>query len=124
MITRCGSCHCEHVCKPRQRRVIIESPLAGDVERNLGYARAAMRDCLDRGEAPYASRLLYPQVYDDAKPEERAAGMEAGFSWGDAADATVVYADFGISPGMQRGIERAKAAGRPIEYRTLEGWKR
>ena len=41
------------------RRVIVESPYAGDVERNIAYVRAAMRDCLMRGEAPLASHLLY-----------------------------------------------------------------
>ena len=34
-------------------RVIIESPYAGDVEKNLRYLRAAMHDCLMRGEAPF-----------------------------------------------------------------------
>jgi hypothetical protein len=43
------------------RRVIIESPYSGDVETNVAYARAALRDCLSRGEAPLASHLLYTQ---------------------------------------------------------------
>lgn len=109
------------------RLVIIESPLAAatpeTVEDNLAYARAAMRDCFARGEAPYASHLLYPQIFDDAKPEERRAGMIAGFAWGDVADATVVYTDRGISPGMLEGITRASVAGRLIEYRSLSGVK-
>ena len=40
------------------RRVIVESPYAGDIETNVAYARAALRDCLSRGEAPIASHLL------------------------------------------------------------------
>lgn len=52
-------------------RVLIESPYAGDVERNIHYAREAVLDCLKRGEAPYASHLFFPQVLDDLKPEER-----------------------------------------------------
>lgn len=122
-IARCGCCGTEHVCGGRQRRVIIESPLAGDFEKNLAYARAAMRDCLDRGEAPYASHLLYPQVYDDNLPAHRERGITAGLAWGEAADATVVYTDLGISPGMQKGIEHAEEARRIIEYRTIPGWK-
>jgi len=35
------------------RRVIVESPYAGDVARNVEYARACVRDSLQRGEAPY-----------------------------------------------------------------------
>lgn len=103
------------------RRVIIESPYAGDVERNTEYARKCMRDSLMRGEAPYASHLLYTQPYvlDDKIPDERKLGIEAGFVWGEVADATVVYIDYGITPGMQKGIERAIAAGHPVETRKL-----
>jgi hypothetical protein len=106
------------------RLVIIESPFAGDVERNTAYARAAMLDCLRRGEAPYASHLLYtqPGVLDDANPEERTLGIEAGLAWGARADATVVYRDLGVSRGMALGVARATAAGRPVEWRTLPSW--
>lgn len=104
--------------------VIIESPFAGDVERNIEYARAAMADCLHRGEAPYASHLLYTQegVLDDDIPEERELGIQAGFEWGEEAEMRVVYEDFGISKGMRKGIEHAKEIGQEVEYRTLEGF--
>lgn len=107
------------------RLVIIESPYAGDVERNLLYLRAAMRDCLARDEAPFASHALYtqPGVLDDTDPGERRLGIDAGLAWGAKADATVVYADLGISPGMRIGIRRAKAAGRTVEYRWLREWR-
>ncbi len=103
------------------RRVIVETPYAGDVERNLAFARACLRDCLLRGEAPIASHLLYTQsgVLRDEILHERLLGMEAGFAWGEVADATIVYTNLGISPGMQVGINRALAARRPVEYRTL-----
>ncbi len=104
------------------RKVIIESPFAGEVDRNWRYLRACMRDCLLRGEAPYASHGLYtqPGVLDDLIPEEREHGIQAGFAWRSAADATVVYTDFGTSGGMQYGIDHALKMGRPIEYRTLD----
>lgn len=107
------------------RRVIVESPFAGDIEANQAYARAALRDCLLRGEAPLASHLLYtqPGVLDDGDPEERVLGIDAGLAWGCLADATIVYADLGISRGMRYGIERAEREGRPVEYRQLAGWK-
>jgi len=114
------------------RRVIIESPFGkrtdgtaaspDEMAENLRYARACMRDCFAKNEAPYGSHLLYPQIFDDAKPEERRAGMEAGFAWGDVADATVVYTDRGLTDGMREGIARALRAGRPIEHRRLGGW--
>jgi len=103
------------------RRVVLESPFAGDVERNLAYARRCLHDCLLRGEAPIASHLLYtqPGVLDDNKPEERKLGIEAGLVWGSLAEATVVYTDYGISGGMKFGIERAEKEGRPVEFRKL-----
>lgn len=106
--------------------VVIESPFAGDVERNLRYVRAAIADCFRRGEAPYASHALFtqPGVLDDGKPEERKLGMEAGFAWGAKADLVVVYTDLGISRGMLDGAERAYERGTPVEYRRLEGWAR
>lgn len=106
--------------------VLLESPFAGEVELNQAYARACMRDCLLRGEAPFASHLLYtqPGVLDDLKPEERKLGIEAGLFWGQAAAKTVVYTDRGISPGMNHGIQMAQLAGREVEFRRLghEDW--
>lgn len=107
------------------RRVIIESPYAGNVDRHVAYARAAMRDSLARGEAPIASHLLYtqPGILDDDKPIERAWGIEAGLLWGRQSELTAVYVDCGMSRGMVYGIERAQQEGRPVEYRSLDGWR-
>lgn len=101
--------------------VIIESPYAGDVDRNVRYARRAVRDSVLRGEAPIASHLLFtqPGILNDDVPEERALGIEAGLAWGCYASITAVYVDHGISRGMQFGIERSKAEGRPVEIRYI-----
>lgn len=103
------------------RLVILESPYAGDIEANVDYARAAIRDALARGEAPIASHLLYtqPGVLRDEDEAERKWGIDAGLAWGRVADATVVYTDRGMSRGMEYGIAAAKAAGRPIEFRSI-----
>lgn len=102
-------------------KVIIESPYSGDLIRNLKYARMCLKDSLLRGEAPLASHLLYTQegVLDDTIESERALGIGAGLIWGKMADKTVVYEDYGISNGMQIGINDAKRNGRPIEYRHI-----
>ena len=106
------------------RLVIIESPYAGDTERNVAYARAAVRDSLLRGEAPVASHLLYtqPGILDDADPGERRHGIDAGLAWRRVAEATVAYVDLGYSSGMRYGIDRAIEAGDPVETRTIPGW--
>lgn len=103
------------------RRVIVESPYAGEVEANIAYARQCVADCLQRGEAPFASHLLYtqPGILDDTVPQEGRLGIAAGLAWGEVAHATVVYTDRGISAGMQLGIEHAIADGKPVEYRRL-----
>lgn len=111
------------------RRVIIESPYAStteqDIRNNIAYARACMKDSLSRGESPIAMHLLHTQdgICDDQIPEQRTRSLLVGFEWTKVADAVVVYTDFGISIGMQHGIESGKSAGVVIEYRTLEGSK-
>lgn len=99
--------------------IILESPYAGDVELHVAYARACMLDCLERGEAPFASHLLYTQVLDDTNAFERAAGIGAGFAWRALATKTVVYVDLGTSPGMQKGIAHAVHSGHDVEERKL-----
>ena len=103
------------------RLVVVESPFAGDVEANIEYARACVRDSLLRGEAPIASHLLYtqPGILDDDIPAERQQGIDAGLAWRAVAQASVVYADRGISRGMEYGMAAAKAAGLPVEIRSL-----
>ena len=82
------------------RRVIVETPYAGKTEderrRNLAYARACARDSLiNHGESPFLSHLLYtqPGILDDWDPIERLHGIEAGLTWGEVAEATIVYID-------------------------------
>lgn len=105
------------------KKVIIESPYAGQVVRNLKYAHACLRDCLLRGEYPMASHILYTKALNDNKKEERDLGIKAGLSWGLEAEKTIVYTDYGISDGMKIGIEAAKKADREIIYRTIENLK-
>jgi hypothetical protein len=101
--------------------VILETPFAGDVARNIRYARACARDCLLRGEAPFASHLLYtqPGVLNDDDAVDRRLGMLAGFAWRTLADMTVVYVDLGVTPGMETGMANSKAYFIPVEVRRL-----
>ncbi|NWN87208.1 MAG: hypothetical protein HLX51_01480 [Micrococcaceae bacterium] len=110
--------------------VIVESPFAAPTaalqQRNLDYAREALADALKRGEAPFASHLLYtqPGVLDDEMDEQRAQGIAAGFAWMQRADYSVVYQDLGISGGMRQGIGAAYRVGLEVVYRSIEGWKK
>lgn len=95
------------------RRVIIESPYAGDVERNVKYARSCVMDSLLRGESPIASHLLYTQdgMLDDEIPEQRRMGIGAGLTWLDVADLHVFYIDFGVSEGMREAAKKSQRLG-------------
>ena len=105
--------------------VILESPYKGkdwkDTEENLKYAKRCMKDCFNRGEYPFASHLLYTQegILNDSNLTERELGINAGLEWGKHADKTVMYVDLGISEGMKKGIEAARAVGRVVEVRRL-----
>lgn len=105
------------------RLVIIESPYAGDVERNVRYARAAMADCLLLGEAPIASHLLYtqPGVLDDLIASERALGIAAGLAWRSVCDAAVFYTDLGWSSGMSAALEIYHRDKICCDFRSLGG---
>lgn len=106
------------------RRVVVESPYAGEVERNVAYARAAVKDCLARGEAPIASHLLFtqPGILDDDIPEERAAGIAAGLEWAGFADVAAFYVNRGWSTGMLNARDHFLEVGIPIEVRKVESW--
>lgn len=104
--------------------MIIESPYAGNIIQrwlNVRYARRCMADSLRRGEAPFLSHLLYTQVLNDRKPDERKTGIDAGLEWGQAAELTAVYVDRGVTPGMIVRMYEAKLQGRKVEHRSLRG---
>ncbi len=102
----------------KPKLIAIESPFAGQVDRNITYARRCMRYVLDRGHYPYASHLLFTQegILDDTVQEERDLGMEAGFTWEEHADETWVFTDHGISRGMAQGVVKANECARPVKY--------
>lgn len=104
-----------------KKLVYLESPYAGNVKKNVKYAQLCLRDSLIKGEAPFASHLLYTQknVLNDDNPMERKQGINSGFAWAAKAKKTVVYTDYGISRGMQEGIKNAELEGREVEYRKL-----
>lgn len=103
------------------KRVIIESPYAGLITRNVEYARKAVRDCIARGEAPIASHLLFtqPGILDDDVPEQRKLGIEAGLTWAAVADYTAFYVDYGWSRGMSSALEVAYQEGRVYKIRSF-----
>lgn len=101
------------------RRVVLESPYAGDLELNVAYLKKALRHALSVGDAPIASHRMFPGILDDDDKPQRALGMLAGHAWIEVAEAMVVYADLGVSPGMRGAIEIAERHGVKVEYRRI-----
>jgi len=80
-------------------RVIVESPFDGNSRgksENLKFAKACMKDSLERGEAPVMFHKLYPQAAGGPLPETakgRQRGLDASQQWFGAAEKLVVYDD-------------------------------
>ncbi len=81
-----------------------------------------MRDSLERGEAPLASHLLYPQpgILREQMPSERDWGIRAGLEWRRVAEHHVFYTDRGWSKGMYAAWEFLKREDRSMETRSLD----
>jgi hypothetical protein len=103
------------------KRVILESPFAGDVERNIDYARKCVRHSLSLGESPIASHLLYTQegILNDDIEQERMWGIDAGLAWKQVADYHVFYIDYGISNGMQYALNYATDNEIQVKFREI-----
>ena len=104
-------------------RVILESPYAGDIERNIAYARMCVKHSLTLGEAPIASHLLYTQdgILNDDIEHERNLGIDAGLAWKEVAQKHVFYVDYGWSKGMKYAYEYATKNKIPVEVRAILG---
>lgn len=102
------------------KRVILESPYAGDVAANRRYARrCAWHMTCEMGESPIASHLLFPQFLDDKVPNDRALGIAAGLAWRPVADYSAFYTDRGWSNGMRAALWSALKENRPLVLRAF-----
>jgi hypothetical protein len=112
---------------PDKPIVVIESPFRdGDLVMqalNRQYARRCVADSLRRGEAPFASHLLYTQygVLRDSDAYERCLGIYAGLAFLKAADLHVFYTGRGMSEGMKLALRYhvENCPQIPITFRDL-----
>ena len=98
--------------------IYVASPYAGDIEQNTEFARKACRHVMNEGHAFFAPHLLYPQLLDDSKPQERQAGLDMGLAMLPRCDELWCYGDR-ISFGMHLEIEEAVRIGIPVR-RVME----
>ena len=93
--------------------IYVASPYAGDIKKNMEYAKQACRAVMESGHAFFAPHLLYPAVLNDAVQEERQAGMDMGLTMLFRCDELWVFGPH-ISSGMQAEIEEAERLRIPV----------
>ena len=99
--------------------VYIASPLSGDVERNLDFARQACRYAISQDAAPFAPHLLYTQMLDDSDPAERQLGIKMGNQMLGLCEELWLCGDR-ISAGMEGERKLAESLGIPVRQIQAE----
>ncbi len=99
--------------------VYIASPLCGDVEKNLEFARRACRFAIEQEVTPFAPHLLYTQMLDDNSPADRQLGIEMGGQMLELCDELWLCGDR-ISAGMAGEKELAEQLGIPVRQINAE----
>lgn len=99
--------------------VYIASPLSGDVEQNLEFARKACRYAIEQEATPFAPHLLYTQMLDDSSPADRQLGIEMGSQMLELCDELWLCGDR-ISEGMANEKALAEQLGIPVHQIRVE----
>lgn len=94
--------------------VYIASPLSGDVEQNLDFARQACRYAISQDATPFAPHLLYTQMLDDSDPAERQLGIKMGNQMLGLCEELWLCGDR-ISAGMEKERKLAESLGVPVK---------
>ena len=102
-----------------RKLVYIASPLSGDVEQNLDFARQACLSAMAQGVTPFAPHLLYPQMLDDNDPVQRELGMKMGNQMLALCDELWLCGDR-ISSGMASEMKLAEELDIPVQKISTE----
>jgi hypothetical protein len=86
--------------------VYVASPYSGDVAHNTSLARRYCRFVLNKGCAPLAPHLHYPQFMEDTDPAQRDSGIRFALILLGKCDELWCFGT--PSKGMRREIARAK----------------
>jgi hypothetical protein len=112
--------------------VVLESPYSGDIPLHVVYGQRVMTDSRSRGEIVIMPHMLWTQhhlaphsyVDDwDEKYEVPNGGREVSLEQikvlRERADKVIFYTDYGMSSGMQHGLDHCKERNIPYEMRTI-----
>lgn len=94
--------------------IYIASPYAGEIEKNVQFAKDSCHYAMEQGHTPVAVHLLYTQFLQDHIPNERTAGLRMGHHVLSKCDELWICGNR-ISNGMAAEIEKAKELGIPIK---------
>jgi len=94
--------------------IFVASPYAGDIEKNIDFAKKACRHVLNEGNAFFCPHLLYPQILDEDKEDERKLGINMGKKFLNKCDELWLFGNH-ISSGIFEEIEFARSKGIPIK---------
>ena len=83
-------------------------------EENIHRALFACTIALERGYAPFAPHLIYPNCLDDDDPRERSIGIAAGNAWLAACDELWQWGAT-VSEGMAAEIRLAQELNIPVK---------
>jgi len=100
------------------KRVYICSRYRADekhtVEGNIRRALFACGIALEKGYAPLAPHLIYPNCLDDNDPQERAFGLAASQAWIPVCDELWQWGA-SVSEGMAAEIKLAEELSIPVK---------
>ena len=99
--------------------VYIASPYAGDIQKNVEFAKAACRYAMEQNCTPVAVHLLYPQFLDDHDSIQREAGLRMGHRVLETCDELWLCGSR-ISTGMAMELQEAQKLGIPVREISAE----
>lgn len=107
----------------RKKRVILISPFMAEdyslAPRMERYALHAVRDSVNRGEAPLAANLFFYMSIDVTSKIERDIGLHAALTWIKGCELVAAYVDHGVTPAMQAALNVAESRSKKIEFRSI-----
>ena len=99
--------------------IYIASPYAGEVRKNVEFAKEACRYAMEQNCTPVAVHLLYPQFLDNDDPVQREVGLRMGHRVLEACDELWLCGSR-ISTGMAMELKEARKLGIPVREISAE----
>ena len=100
------------------KRIYVASPYAGDIEKNIEFAKNACQFVMKQGHAFFCPHLLYPSILNENNPDERQLGLDMGIAMLKNCDELWCFGER-ISQGMMAEIEEAQRLSIPTR-RVME----